>query len=227
MNMVAGEEIGNMIGDVLKVDAEDDGMAFGECLRIKIRMYISRPFMRGDTLDVGEEGEERKLWCPLTYEFLPDFCYTCGCIGHVDKQCEIRLEQGKKQQSCKSLRYIPERILGTRTRGPWQSGNFGQKSYEGRGGRWAPSGSGSDALTWRKKGEEAVEKGEKISSPPKLPGNEREQESLANKALLPELSDSVDDEQIFERRERGWRGVVERSMVLKMAKRALIGAKNV
>ena len=97
MNMVAGEEIGNMIGDVLKVDAEDDGMAFGECMRIKIRMYISRPFMRGDTLDVGEEGEERKLWCPLTYEFLPDFCYTCGLIGHTDRFCEIQLKKGEVQ----------------------------------------------------------------------------------------------------------------------------------
>lgn len=35
-----------MIDDVLKVDADDDDMAFGECLRIKIGMDIRKSLMR-------------------------------------------------------------------------------------------------------------------------------------------------------------------------------------
>jgi hypothetical protein len=38
--------------------------------------------MLGVMLCVGKE--EKLLWCPVVYEFLPDFCYTCGIIGHID-----------------------------------------------------------------------------------------------------------------------------------------------
>lgn len=95
MNKAAGEEIGAMIGEVLMVDAEEDGMAFGECLRIKIRLDVCKPLMHGVMIDLGDEEEERKLWCPLSYEFLSDFCYTCGLIGHTDQLCETQLKKGE------------------------------------------------------------------------------------------------------------------------------------
>lgn len=60
-------------------------------------------------LDMGEEGDERKLWCPLTYEFLLNFCYTYGLIGHTGRSCEIQLKKGKAQQFSGSLCYFPER----------------------------------------------------------------------------------------------------------------------
>jgi hypothetical protein len=47
-------------------------------------------------------------WCPLVYEYLPDFCYTCGLIGHTDRICEVQLEKGVVQQFSKALRFIPE-----------------------------------------------------------------------------------------------------------------------
>ena len=52
---------------------------------------------------------ENKKWCSLVYEFLPDFCYTCGVIGHTDRMCEMQLEKGVVQQYGKSLRFIPEK----------------------------------------------------------------------------------------------------------------------
>jgi len=42
---------------------------------------VRKPLMRGVTVCVGKE--EKPLWCPVEYEFLPDFCYTCGIIGHT------------------------------------------------------------------------------------------------------------------------------------------------
>lgn len=77
MNKPAGEAIGAMIGDVLDVDVDADGMAIGEFLRVKIRLDIRKPLMRGVTLDLRGATEKMK-WCPLVYEYLPNFCYTCG-----------------------------------------------------------------------------------------------------------------------------------------------------
>lgn len=91
-------EAGEMIGDVVAVDADEDGTAFGEVLRIKIRIDIRNPVMRGVTIDVGEGEDVKSLWCPLCYEFLPDFCYIGGIIGHTDRFCEKKLEKGEKQQ---------------------------------------------------------------------------------------------------------------------------------
>jgi hypothetical protein len=45
MTKEAGEEIGEMIGDVLKVDADDDGLAIGQFMRIKVRLDIHKPLM--------------------------------------------------------------------------------------------------------------------------------------------------------------------------------------
>jgi hypothetical protein len=50
-----------------------------------------------------EDGGERdrsalaKNWCPFTYEYLPHFCFTCGIIGHTDKECSFKLGKGDKQ----------------------------------------------------------------------------------------------------------------------------------
>jgi hypothetical protein len=65
--------------------------------------------MRGVTLDLGESEEEKKLWCPLSYEFLLDFCYTCGLIGHTNRMCETQLKKGEPQQYTRALRFILER----------------------------------------------------------------------------------------------------------------------
>lgn len=105
--------LGDKIGMFREVDVGDDGLAAGRVLRIKVVIDIRKPLMRSIMVKVG--SEEKDKWCPFAYKFLPDFCYTCGSIGHVDKQCEIRLEKGEKQQFYKSMRHIPERILGTRT----------------------------------------------------------------------------------------------------------------
>jgi len=51
MNEAAGE----MIGDVLKVDTDDDDKVIGQDMRIKVKLYFQKPLMRGVTLDLGDE----------------------------------------------------------------------------------------------------------------------------------------------------------------------------
>lgn len=109
MNKAAGEMIGEMIGEVLEVDVEEDDTAVGHFMRVKVKLDIRKPLMRGVTLDVGDGAKEKIKWCPLVYEYLSDFCYTCGRIGHTDRLCEAQLKKGEVQQFSRALRYIPEK----------------------------------------------------------------------------------------------------------------------
>lgn len=122
-----------------------------------MRLDIRKPLMRGVTLDVGEGEKEKLKWCPLVYEYLLDFCYTCGLIGHIDRSCDIHVEKGATQQFSRALRFIPEKRKFWEERGkpadfhsqlPW-------RSSRGRGasgsGSWGSCGrKGSDSDNWRK-----------------------------------------------------------------------------
>jgi len=197
MNKAAGEEIGDMIGEVLKVDVDENDLAFGECLRIKIRMDICKPLLLGVMLDLGDGEEERMMWCPLSYEFLPDFCYTCGLIGHTDRSCHIKLKKGEVQQFSKALRFMPEKRYMEKDLGSRTSGQFSQlpwtvnKGDKGRGDLTASwengSGRGSQALSWTKPEDEgklqnlARRKESGASSPKKLMsvgGQRRDEEKI-------------------------------------------------
>jgi hypothetical protein len=160
MNKTVGEAIGEEMGVFMEMDKEDDGTAVGRFLRIKIRMDIRRPLRRGVLVQVEwEKGEPRPLWCPVVYEYLPDFCYTCGLIGHIDKACATKLQKGEVQLYSKDLRFIPERRRsedgegerGWQSRTSWRQGGSGSRGSWGSGGRLvARSGTGSDAPSWRK-----------------------------------------------------------------------------
>jgi hypothetical protein len=103
------EMIVEMISDVLEVDVDDDKMAVGRYMRVKVKLDIHKPFMRGVTMDVGGDPKEKMKWCPLVYEYLLDFCYTCGLIGHTNHLCEVQLHKGEAQQFSRALRFIPEK----------------------------------------------------------------------------------------------------------------------
>jgi hypothetical protein len=110
----------------MDMEVEDDEMAIGQFLQIKVILDIRKPLMRGVTLHVGEG--ERPMWCPLVYKFLPEFCYTCGRIGHMEKCYEVMLKEGEVQQFSKNLRFIPEKKR-------WDDGSIGRSG----GGRYIHS----------------------------------------------------------------------------------------
>lgn len=149
-----GEEIGKLIGEFMEMDAEDGGLAVGQCLRIKVRMDITKPLMCGITVGVEVKEEEKEIWCPFAYEFLPDFCYNCGIIGHVDRSCTQPMVKGGIKPYSSKLRVVPEkkkfsddsydRANQGRSMLPWRSGGSGSKNWSGSGR------SGSDGPNWRK-----------------------------------------------------------------------------
>ena len=64
MDEDTGEMIGNMVGEFVEADTRADGRAIGKYLRVKVRLQIGKPLMRGFTLDeeaaVGEERDNGK-----------------------------------------------------------------------------------------------------------------------------------------------------------------------
>lgn len=66
MTREAAEAIGSEVGEVLEVDARADGRAEGKYLRVKVRMNIKTPLMRGFILDEEEEEgtliRKKKQW---------------------------------------------------------------------------------------------------------------------------------------------------------------------
>jgi hypothetical protein len=118
-------------------------------MRIKVKMNITKPLMRGTMVQIDDEG--RTSWCPFAYEYMPDFCYICGVIGHVDRECKIKLNKGEKAQFGAWLKADMEtRRADERSKG---SGG-GYRSFGGRGlgfNKWGGR-SGSESLTWKKEG---------------------------------------------------------------------------
>ncbi|GAV71905.1 zf-CCHC_4 domain-containing protein, partial [Cephalotus follicularis] len=51
---------------------------------VKVRAPINEPLRRGMHLSCGCLG---RVWVNFKYEKLPNFCFICGCLGHVERDC--------------------------------------------------------------------------------------------------------------------------------------------
>jgi hypothetical protein len=144
MSRASAEDIGGRIGEFLAVEGVENGLAMGQFLKIQVRMKINEPLMRGTMVEVDDGG--RMIWCPFVYEYLPDFCYICGRIGHIDRDCSVRLPRGEDPQFGAWLKWVPPKRLRGGDGRRWLDGNGRRGVSSGFGG----SGSRSDAPSWRK-----------------------------------------------------------------------------
>ena len=93
LNQETGEVVGNTIGTTIRVaDPEDDGEG-REFLRIRVAMNITKPLPR--CCKLRSEGKHIG-WALLKFERLPNFCYWCGRVDHVEKDCETWLKNREK-----------------------------------------------------------------------------------------------------------------------------------
>jgi hypothetical protein len=110
MNRVYGELIGGWIGKFVYVEVDEEGMAWGEDLHIRVEIRVDQPLVRGVPLKDSDEEKESR-WFDLNYEKIPHFCFECGCLLHKDNVCsaEGREEDGGMQQWGEWLRASPRK----------------------------------------------------------------------------------------------------------------------
>ncbi|KAL0434897.1 UNVERIFIED_CONTAM: hypothetical protein Sradi_0197600 [Sesamum radiatum] len=82
--------IGSRLGRYKDVDSDSAGAVWGSSVRIRVMMDITKPLKRALKIRtvLGDE-----LLVSFTYERLPNFCYFCGCLGHISRQCELQLRE--------------------------------------------------------------------------------------------------------------------------------------
>lgn len=57
----------------------------GSVMRIRVRVDITLPLCRGRVFKLGNRS---KGWVSFKYERLPNVCYWCGRLNHVDRDCD-------------------------------------------------------------------------------------------------------------------------------------------
>jgi hypothetical protein len=101
-------KIGASVGKVEDVDIIDDEVGWGEYLRVKILLDLSKPLARGRQLHLLGKS----VWILFKYEKILKFCFSCGVIRHGPKGC---------------TQYVPRRspsAQGENPYGPWLRVSF-------------------------------------------------------------------------------------------------------
>ncbi|KAK4430924.1 hypothetical protein Salat_0854300 [Sesamum alatum] len=68
-----------------------EGIRWGSALRIQVLLYVRQPLVKVLKLQTSTGAMQA---VSMTYECLPNFCYTCGILGHIAKYCTKPFEDG-------------------------------------------------------------------------------------------------------------------------------------
>lgn len=78
------EELCTVIGEVCK-DTDIAKMEGGNYFRVRVTVDVIVPLCRGRKISL-EKGETE--WLSFKYERLSILYYWCGCLDHVDRDCD-------------------------------------------------------------------------------------------------------------------------------------------
>ena len=74
MGRKVGHQIGSTIGPVEEVDTDEEGLGWGNYLRVRVQLDLTKPIPRGWRINLLGNS----VWVPFQYERLPHLCFLCG-----------------------------------------------------------------------------------------------------------------------------------------------------
>lgn len=74
------------MGKVDEVDVGEGGLCVGKYARVRITRPIDEPLMR--CVPLKQEGLEKEVIVIFQYERLSEFCFLCGKVGHISRDCD-------------------------------------------------------------------------------------------------------------------------------------------
>lgn len=80
---------------VLNVDTDENDIAWGEFMRIRVSVSIDKSLRR--YIKIKFNGEDHLL--RLKYEMLPNFCYECRRLWNEEKECNFVMEVNQNSLS--------------------------------------------------------------------------------------------------------------------------------
>lgn len=85
MTMENAEKIGRVMGKLLEFDRINTScISVRRFIRIRVEIDTTKPFPTGFSLPRIDRGP---AIVTFKYERLSEFCYECGCLGHVHSSC--------------------------------------------------------------------------------------------------------------------------------------------
>lgn len=93
MTKEMGETLGKRLGKVRLVDADSNGRAWGDYMRVRVEHPVDKPLTRW--LKVRKVAGGDIVHFPVKYERVPRFCFYCGHIGHTERDCELPADKRK------------------------------------------------------------------------------------------------------------------------------------
>ena len=86
--------IGGGIGEVLEVDF--DGIGWDRSARLKILVDVMKPLRRVQQV---RNIEGSVVMIEVKYERLQNFCFGCGFLGHIERDCLVVRRRGVKRRN--------------------------------------------------------------------------------------------------------------------------------
>ncbi|GAV89210.1 DUF4283 domain-containing protein/zf-CCHC_4 domain-containing protein, partial [Cephalotus follicularis] len=84
-----GKVIGNYIGKFEDGEKVRGKGSNGPYIRLQVEIDVRNPLKMGVNLSYGSNG---KAWLQFRYGRLPNFCFVCGLIGHVEEECKQAIQ---------------------------------------------------------------------------------------------------------------------------------------
>ncbi|KAL3717122.1 hypothetical protein ACJRO7_008666 [Eucalyptus globulus] len=77
-------DIAAKLGEVVEVKLDTKGNSNSKFGKAKVKINLEMPLKTGVLLNL----ENKRLWVEFKYERLPNYCYSCGKIGHYASDCK-------------------------------------------------------------------------------------------------------------------------------------------